>query len=495
MKDSPEKMGALRTGAIVLLLCVCWFAHFFPFDIIALIMWLPWWAYLSILTTLAMVRVILVKLPRALMVAAYFYYFLVSLYICLIGYYVWLLDPAYILFTLAFTITFALALAFAGDRRLVLIPFAAVILFFLIKLPHPVFKFGWILFLPFVIPGFALATPKQIGRAALIFAAVTALVTMRLGAFYYGADKDLLPKVLSQPGIEAVATIDDKSPKVLSKIGRHIRFAADNMAGTHTLIGGDAATLALDLKTNAAIRIMEGSSADNLVYVPKQKALGVGNYSTEELAVIDDASLKILRREKALGRSFTNLWFDPTGNRIITGDDKTRDIGIFDLNANTFLPFIKGSASRDALVDVNTGALIATTLRRVRRIDPASGLVTGELRPNCSQLRLEIDSEKRFLYVACFTKGELWRVNLDTFEKEKMVKLEPGIRFMKLSDDKTMLFLSSYFKGNIFQIKVPEMEVTKTIFAGPRVRSLHIAPHSGKVVFGSSLGVFRYNFR
>jgi len=499
-ETAPPLAGANKSDlvqklAVGALLAICYFAHFFPFNIIVAIMWAPGWLYLLSIVLLIAVRIIINKWAGALNIAAIIYYILVSCYIILTGYYVWLLDPLYAGFVVLFAVVFGFVLFFFGDKRVSLLPFALVIAFFLFRLPHPLFKYGWIFFLPFILPGAILATPIKIGRTALIFAAVTALVVMRLGMFYYGGDEKLLPRVISQPGVTPVITIMDKSSGALSKIGKQIRYAADNMAGTHTIIGGDGATIVLDNKTMTGSIIMSGAGSDGLVYVPDLEKIVAGNYTTGELMVINDADLSIKMKIKSPGRAFTNLWFNNKTGDVITGDDKTRQIGVYNLKSGRFNRFIDAGASRDAIVDEKTGDFIATSLRRVKKINPRSGEVIKELRPPCSQLRLEIHSEKRRLYVSCFSKGELWLVNPDTFDVVDKLALEPGIRFLKLTEDKTTLFVSSYLKGAIFQIKVPELVIEKTIYTGPRVRSLHIAPGKNHLVFGSSLGVFRYRFR
>lgn len=501
MEEQTQTRGLTPTAAffstisISMVLGACYVVHWFPFNVIALFHHLAPGIFFLIAFMLVAIRILLPKyLPRVFRVLALFYYLAVTTYAIMLGFYVAILDWKYIVFCLGFSTGFGIWIVLRPESKPSLFAALAVIYAMLFTTPHAVVKIGGMFLLILVIPGLALGNPRKIGRAALLFASIVALIVLRLGHFYYGGDPALVPRVLSQPGIERVVSIDSTKWSQLRKFGRQIRFAADNAHGTRTIIGGDTGTVVADYKGKSLRKLLTNTSADKLVYGPHGKRLILGEYGNQGIDIVDDENLVVLKRVEAKGHSFSDLWYDKNRNNVLTADDHSTRIGIFSLDTMQFENFIQAKANRDVLVDDRTGTLLAATLRKVYWIDLDTQKAVRTLKAPSSQIRLAVDSDRRLLYVSCFSSGELWKVDVDSGKVLQKTRLERGIRFLKLTQDKKTLFASSYFKGNIFQIKVPAMVVEKTIYAGPRVRSLHIAPGSGKLVFGSSLGAFRYRF-
>jgi len=285
-----------------------------------------------------------------------------------------------------------------------------------------------------------------------------------------------------------------RPPETLAALGRQLRFAADNMPGTRTILGGDAATVAIDPLGHGPQVLIEGRSADAMTYDPSGRRMIIAGYETNEFVVLDDATLQERTRERFPGRAFTNLWCDRTHRLVFTGDDYTRDIGVYSLPESRFTAFLPAGASSDAMIDNHTGLLIASRWCFVRWIDAHTGETIRKLFVPDVHLHLAMDEARRKLYISAPSTGRIWRVNLDKGIVEAKANIEKGIRYLTLSEDGRWLFAAGYFKGNLYQLDATDFSVAQRLYAGPRVRTLHIAPGSGKVLFTSSLGAFRYDF-
>lgn len=497
IKTSPivKATAFLSTLSIGVVLGGCYLVHWFPFDLIALLHHLPVGLYFLIAFILAAFRILIPKKwPQVYRIAGTIYYVAVFLYALMLGFYVAILDWKYILFCLGFAAGFGAWMYLRPESKLSLFAALAIVSVMLFSAPHAAVQIGGVLCVALVLPGLIVENPKKIGPVPLLFAGVVALLVLRLGHFYYGGDPDMVPRVLSQPGIERVVSIDTTKKSQLRKFGRQIRFVADNAHGTRTIIGGDGGTVVADYQGKSLRKILSNTSADKLAYGPQGKKIILGEYGNQSIDIVDDANLVVQKRIEAPGYSFSDLWYDKATNQVFSADDHSTRIGSLSLDTMQFEEFADAGANRDVLVDEKTGTLLAATIRRVYWIDPKTKKILRKLKVPSTQIRLAADPGRRLLYVSSFSSGELLKVNLDTGAILHKMKLERGIRFLIFTEDRNSLFVSSYFKGHIFRIKVPEMTIEEKLFAGPRVRTLHIAPGSKKLVFGSSLGAFRYRF-
>ena len=482
---------------IALALVPCYFVHLLPFDIFVFFqpihpLWVLAGAALLITGRLALPRFA----PRAYRLGGLVYYAGVAANLSFLGYFIWLLDRSFLLvWALIVAALGGLLFAFGERRRWLSLFYLAAAYPFLVKDRSFLVIASTLPAIALTAPAFIRLTPKRIGRTALLAAGAVAILLARIELFYYHADPSLLGEIVKQERVTAILTPDQRGGrKAWSLVGKQIRFAAEDFSGARVLIGGSSGLVAVDRNGSSPQLVFAGTTGDGLAYAPAAKRLLVGDYTRRRLVWLSDDDLSIAAQTPPLGRAFTNVWLDEAANVALTGDDFTRDIGFFAAGGDGAGRFINSRASRDALRDETTGDLVAATLRRVRWIDPATGATKRELTVPSFQIRLEIDAPRRWLYVSGFSTGEVWRVNLDDGRVEEKVRLEPGVRFLRLTPDRDTLFAANYLNGRIHQLAAPGLQIKRVIAAGPRVRSLHIAPGSKYLVFGSSLGAFRYRY-
>ncbi|NLH50694.1 MAG: hypothetical protein GX444_19130 [Myxococcales bacterium] len=482
---------------VALALAPCYFVHLLPFDIFVFFQPIhPLWILAGVALLIAG-RVALPRFaPRAYRLGGLLYYAVVAANLLFFGYFVWLLDRSFLLvWALTVAALGGLLFAFGERRRWPSLFYLAAAYPFVVKDRSYLVIALTLLAIALTAPAFLRLSPKRIGRTALLAAGAVALLLARIELFYYHGDPSLLGEIKKQDRVTAILTPDQRgSRQAWSLIGKQIRFAAEDFGGARVLIGGSSRLVAIDRNGSSPQVVFTGTTGDGLAYAPAARRLLVGDYARRRLVWLNGDDLAIAAATPSLDRAFTNVWLDETADIALTGDDFTRDIGVFSAGGEGAGRFLDSRASRDAVRDETTGDLIAATLRRVRWIDPATGATKRELAVPSFQIRLEIDAPRRRLYVSAFSTGEIWRVNLDNGRIEQKLELEPGIRFLRLTPDKNTLFAANYLNGRIHQLAAPELKIERTIAAGPRVRSLHIAPGSPYLVFGSSLGAFRYRY-
>ena len=496
LKKFNERNAPLEIFYVSIILVACYAVHWFPFDFLAAFKRLPQEWTMAIVAVLLGGRIAIAKyLPDVFRVLTAVYYTFVTLYTLALCFFMSILDPLFLGPVLIFAGTVAYAFIKVPEKRWPMWVFAGLLLVYILPFPFWVFVVLGIFIFILLMPGFLFYPPQKFGRLPLAFAMILSLLILRFGYFYIGKDTAEIPRVISQPGIEVVFTSADRNNTAWRSVGLQIRFVADNMAQTRTLVGSDSGLFSVKYNgTYDSGRIFSGTSGDGVAYDPVGSQIITGDYYGERLIVLRDKSLREISTASAPGHAFTNVWMDETKRQVLTGDDFSREIGVFDVARNAFVNFLPAEASRDAIRDPVSGLYIATSLRRVRWIDPNTGETVRSLKVPSIQIRLAIDAKRRLLYVSSFSSGEIWRVNLDTGEIEKKQRLGRGIRFIKLTPDTNRLFVADYFHGMIYELAAPELLPLRKIFAGQRVRTLHIAPGSQKLVFGSSLGAYRYNF-
>ncbi|HPM77634.1 MAG TPA: hypothetical protein PK961_11120 [bacterium] len=454
---------------------------------------LPWIAAALLGFTLLR-NALRLRVPRLVKAAGWMYYPVASLWALALARYVSFIDPMFAVLTVVYALALAYVLAVHERKRWLLALFAIPPLVALYLLPDTPMERLSVVLTVVLLPGMLLLDVRTIGRAALFYAAVLAMLILRLSHFYYGGNPDLAAQVYTQPNVQRIVSLDQGPPETLAALGRQLRFAADNMPGTSTILGGDAATVAVDPLGHGPQVIIEGRSADAMTYDPQGRRMIIAGYETNEFVTLDDATLQERTRERLPGRAFTNLWCDQTHRLVFTGDDFTRDIGVYSLPESRFTAFLPAGASSDAMIDNRTGLLIASRWCFVRWIDAHRGETVRKLFVPDVHLHMAMDEARRKLYVSAPSTGRIWRINLDNGLVELRAEVEKGVRYLTLSDDGRWLFAAGYFQGNLYQLDASNLSVVRRLYAGPRVRTLHIAPGSGKVLFTSSLGAFRYDF-
>ncbi len=473
----------------------CFAVQWLPLLLVIAVFIIPLlWIAAALLGFTVVRNVLRLRFPKFVEAIGWLYYPAASLWALGLAYYISFFDPLFALAAIAYTVGLAYVLAVHERKRWLLVLFTIPPLVLLHFMPNtPVEKLSALLAVV-LLPGMLLLDVRVVGRAALFYAAVLAMLFLRLGHFYYGGDPDLAAQVYAQPNVQRIVSLDKGPPETLAALGRQLRFAADNMPGTRTILGGDAATVAIDPLGCGPQVLIEGRSADAMTYDPQGRQMIVAGYETNEFVVLDDATLQERARKRLPGRAFTNLWCDRTHRLVITGDDYTRDIGVYSLPESRFTVFLPTGASSDAMIDNRTGFVIASRWCFVRWIDAHSGETVRKLFVPDVHLHLAMDEARRKLYVSAPSIGRIWRVNLDKGIVEAKANIEKGIRYLTLSEDGRWLFAAGYFKGNLYQLDANDLSVAQRLYAGPRVRTLHIAPGSGKVLFTSSLGAFRFDF-
>lgn len=501
MDETPNTAISLRlpawleTPAVAATAFVCYLTHLAPFDVVALT-WMPLFNALIVLALVITVKLLLArKLPRLHRTLAVVYYVAVGAWAALLSYYVIILDGVFFVMVLAFVTLMVWVLYRRRENRFLLFMLLAIATVYAFSMPYRISRVAIVIAVLVGGLGAMFAPPRRIGRPALLFAATIILLISRLGTFYFGSEPNELRRALDEPRLEPVLTLQDITPDVWQKNFALARFAADNMAGTYTLVGNANSIIALPTGRADFKNLAEHNAGDSVLYDIQANHLIFAEAENQRINVVDDRTLDLIASVHEPGRVFTNLYLDPAQRLVYTGDDFTGDIGVFKLDDFTFDRFIPATASRDALRDEQNNVLIATTWGRVRWIDLKTDTVRYSMWTPDFEIRLAIDAPRRRLYLSLPSLGEIRQIDLDNPRVLKTLKLAPGVRFMRLSDDRRMLFVAGYFDGYLYQIRVPEMELHRKVFVGSRVRSLHIAPGDDRVVCASSLGVFRFKFR
>ncbi|MCW5911138.1 MAG: YncE family protein [Cyclobacteriaceae bacterium] len=149
----------------------------------------------------------------------------------------------------------------------------------------------------------------------------------------------------------SVSAVDLKTGKVLATIkhGKEKSHTRELIVDedTNTIyvsdVGDPSSIWVIDGKTNTFSYLIEntGKTTTGMALDKKKKQIYVTNMGSNEIAVIDVASKKVVRTFPSVGESPTNIIFDAKGDRLFVVNQKTADLNVFEASTGKHIHNIK----------------------------------------------------------------------------------------------------------------------------------------------------------
>ncbi len=181
---------------------------------------------------------------------------------------------------------------------------------------------------------------------------------------------------------------------------------------------GDNAVIVFDIEHNRVIAtIPDTDSVRGVLVVPSLHRVYAAAQGSQEVAVIDEKSYKIIARVRA--GDVDGLAYDPRTDRVFVSDEGGSTDAVIDARTNVLVAHIPlgGEAGNTQYDDGSHHIFVAVQTRNdLAEIDPHTASVLRRYAlSGCLQAHgLQIDSAHRYAYVACEFNSAVVRLDLRT---------------------------------------------------------------------------------
>lgn len=182
-------------------------------------------------------------------------------------------------------------------------------------------------------------------------------------------------------------------------------------------LGADA-MIVFDTKHKRVVTtVSDTRSVRGVLAVPERRRVYAAAQGTQEIAVIDEASYRIVARVKA--GDVDGLAYDPRTEQLFVSDESGSTDAVIDARTNALTMHIAlgGEAGNTQYDDVSHHIFVAVQTRNdVAEIDPRTRTIVRRYPlPGCLRGHgLVLDPAHRYAYVACQLNSTLVRLNLKT---------------------------------------------------------------------------------
>ena len=343
----------------------------------------------------------------------------------------------------------------------------------------------------------------QFSQLAVAFFLFSSMVYPR-GAISYGfVFPKFLSKILSQPGVKAVYTYQDKRVKEL--IGTQAMFLA-RVPGSETFVvgpqtpghhlcilapGEPVKISCLDIGTRGADNIAFDSEKPTIAYI-----------GTVDRLLKASTNPPMILKAITLKRSYHNLNFihyDSKADRLFISQDFGHEIFIVDrksLNVVGTIPCAGRAVTDDVWPDlIGNLVFVSGTYPVGWRADTYDATMLE--RQNTYLWRWDIgfhfstiDPISRRAYLASTTSGWVKILDLDTLREVGAFRLEVGLRNLNFDSVRRWVLITSYFRGNLYVYDTIRKQVIGKLFLGTRLRWVEVDKENEKWYATSSAGGF-----
>jgi YVTN family beta-propeller protein len=232
-----------------------------------------------------------------------------------------------------------------------------------------------------------------------------------------------------------------------------------------------------DVTTNAMLTsVVVGHEPAYAVSSPAGTRLYVASRAANTVSVIAVPEFKRIETIKLMGKGPRGAAITPDGKTLVTPNSRSGDVSVVDLQRGRVDLAKLPPGARPVAVGVNENGRLAYVtdvgLNQVHQIDVTRKVVLASLSVGEGPMQTPTHPTRPFLYIPCMDAAAVYKVNVNTWDVEKVIAVGRGAQGIAYSRDGRYAYVTltretPHGKVAVINTETDEVEATIPVEDGP----------------------------